>query len=105
MPDDRWRDLIAVARLDRADVTPALLDGRRLAVYDTPDGIHVTSARCSHGGADLCDGYLDGFRIECPLHQGCFDIRTGKATGRPATRPIRAYACRVVDGMVQIDWT
>ena len=105
MGTERWHDLISVAKLDRGDVTPATLDGRRLAVFDTPRGVHVTSARCSHGGADLCDGYFEGFRIECPLHQGCFDIRSGKATGRPATRAIKVYACRVVDGVVQVRMT
>jgi len=102
MPDDGWVDLIAVRALEPGDVTPVDHGGKRLAVYDAPDGIHVTAARCSHGGADLCDGYFDGKLIECPLHQGCFDIRTGHARGRPATRPIKTYPCRVTDGVVQV---
>ncbi len=102
MPDETWVDLIPLAALEPGDVTAARRGGRPLAVHDTPDGPHVTAARCSHGGADLCDGYLDGHLIECPLHQGRFDVRTGEARGRPATRPIEVYACRVADGMVRI---
>ena len=102
MPDEGWVDLVPVDKLEQGDVTPADHSGRRLAIYDAPDGIYVTDARCSHGGADLCDGYFDGRLIECPLHQGCFDICTGAATGRPATKPIRTHEARVQDGMVQI---
>ncbi|MBC6440539.1 MAG: fatty acid desaturase [Rhodospirillales bacterium] len=82
--------------LEPDDITPVKHAGRRLAVYN------ATDARRSHGGADLCDGYLDGPLIEGPLHQGFFDIHTGEARGRPATRPIKVLTCRVHDGMVRI---
>ncbi|MEM7525938.1 MAG: non-heme iron oxygenase ferredoxin subunit [Pseudomonadota bacterium] len=96
-----WTDLIAAAMLEPSDVTPVTMGGRRLAVYDAPDGVHVTAALCTHGGADLCDGYFDGRMIECPLHQGAFDIRDGRPLGPPATRALRVYEARVRDGMVQ----
>mgnify|MGYP000849780034 FL=1 len=102
MSDSNWIDLVAVSDLEPGDVTPAQHKGQPLAVYDGPDGIHVTSARCSHGGASLVDGYFDGFIIECPLHQGCFDIRDGRACGKPATRAIKVFECRTLEGMVQI---
>lgn len=98
-----WVDLIDVADLEPGDVTPVALGARRLAVYDAPDGIHVTAALCTHGGAALCDGYFDGRYIECPLHQGLFDIRDGKPIGAPVTRPLRVYAARVVAGKVQVE--
>ena len=75
---------------------------RELAVFDTVDGVFVSYARCTHGGANLCDGYFDGKNIECPLHQGLFDARTGKAKAAPATRDLRMIECRVVDSVVQI---
>lgn len=100
--DDTWHDLIAHERIEKGWVTPASLGARRLAVHDTPTGIHVTAALCSHAGADLCDGWFDGHVIECPLHQGAFDVRDGSPIGAPATRPLRVYPARVRAGMVQI---
>lgn len=96
-----WTPLIAVAALEPGDVTPVIHGPRRLAVYDAPDGVHVTAALCTHGGADLCDGYFDGRRIECPLHQGCFDIRTGAPLGAPVTRPLKVFEARVRAGWVE----
>jgi nitrite reductase/ring-hydroxylating ferredoxin subunit len=98
----RWRDLIAVAALEPGDATPVAFEGRDLAVFDGLDGVSVSHARCTHGAADLCDGYFDGRRIECPLHQGLFDARSGAALAPPARTPLRMIESRVVDGMVQI---
>ena len=97
-----WTDLIAVNDLEKDWVTSVHLGKRKLAVYDAPDGIHVSLATCNHGGANLCDGYFVRHTIECPLHQGCFDVRDGKALGAPATRPMRVFATRLENGMVQI---
>lgn len=97
-----WQDLIPVAELEPGDATPVTRGSRELAVYDTIDGIFVSLARCTHGGANLCDGYFDGRNIECPLHQGLFDARTGKPKSAPATRPLKMIDARVVGGVVQI---
>ena len=97
-----WRDLIAVSDLEKGDVTPVAFGTRELAVYDTVDGIFVSMARCTHGAANLCDGYFDGRYIECPLHQGLFDARTGEPKARPAKRPLLMIETRVKDGIVQV---
>ncbi len=101
--DKVWRDLVAVSALQQAWVTRVDLGARPLAVYDTPTGIYVSLALCNHGGADLCDGYFDGHVIECPLHQGAFDVRDGRPVDAPATRAMKTFPARVVDGVVQIE--
>lgn len=97
-----WQDLIALSELEPGDATPVQFGHRELAVYDTLDGITVSFARCTHGAANLCDGYFDGKNIECPLHQGLFDARTGEAKAAPARVKLRMIEARVEDGVVQI---
>jgi naphthalene 1,2-dioxygenase system ferredoxin subunit len=97
-----WRDVIAVEDLERGWVTRVQVGARTLAVYDTPTGIYASLPLCNHGGADLCDGYFDRHVIECPLHQGAFDVRTGRPVSAPATRPMRTFEARVVEGRVQV---
>ncbi len=103
MSDNKsWQDVIEASRLERKWVTRVVLGSRLIAVYDTPSGIFASLALCNHGGADLCDGYFDGHVIECPLHQGAFDVRDGKPVAAPATRPMKTFETRVENGMVQI---
>lgn len=99
---DEWFDLIAVNVLEEQDVTPVEFKGQVLAVYDTNEGITVSDARCTHAGANLCDGYFDGRNIECPLHQGLFDAVSGQAKAAPVVRPLKMYVSRVLHGIVQI---
>lgn len=99
---EQWCDLISEAELETGDVTPAQHDGHLYAIYDTRDGVTVSDARCTHAGANLCDGYFDGRHIECPLHQGLFDATTGMPKAAPVHRALRMYECRLHDGMVQI---
>jgi len=39
--------------------------------------------RCTHRGADLSQGKLEGYIITCPRHGSKFDIRTGEAVSGP----------------------
>ena len=97
-----WQDLIPVSELYAKDATPVSFGTRELAVFDTTDGVTVSMARCTHGAANLCDGYFDGTHIECPLHQGLFDARSGEAVAAPARVKLRMLESRVENDMVQI---
>lgn len=97
-----WQNVIAVDQLEAGDATPVTYNGRELAVFDTIDGIFVSMARCTHGAANLCDGYFNGKYIECPLHQGLFDARTGQALAAPARVSLKMLKSRTIDGYVQV---
>ncbi len=71
-----------------------------LAVYRVGAEFYVTEDLCSHGLVALSGGELEGTTIYCPLHGGAFDIRTGMATEKPCTMPIKTY--RVIEEDEQI---
>lgn len=58
---------------------------------------------CSHAFARFDEGRLRGFRLMCPLHGACFDIRDGEAMGLPATGPIRSFDVKVERDRVLVD--
>jgi naphthalene 1,2-dioxygenase ferredoxin component len=90
--DDLWEDNVLAF-----DVA-----GREIALYRLGDAVFATDNGCTHGHARLCDGFVENGEIECPLHQGRFDIRTGKAMCRPLTEDLRTYPVRIEDGQVQV---
>lgn len=73
-----------------------------LAVFNLNGAFHVTDDRCTHGDASLAEGEIDcdDGVVECPWHQGAFDIATGKPCGAPCTIPLRVYQVVVRDGVV-----
>lgn len=100
--DKQWYDLIAVNELNTEWMVPASLGRRQFAVYQVKGEVYITRSQCTHAAAELCDGYLQDYQVECPLHQGCFDIRTGEALYAPATRPLLCFESRVENGIVQV---
>ena len=102
MKDRNWHNVIELSKLEKNDVTNVLFGTKDLAIYDAKDGIFVSLSRCTHGAANLCDGYFDGTYIECPLHQGLFDVRTGEAKAVPARVKLKMIKSRIRNGVVQI---
>lgn len=74
-----------------------------LAIFNLDGEFFVTDDTCTHGEASLCDGYVDGEKIECPWHGGIFCIRTGDALEFPVVEPIAVYKVKVFDGAVHIE--
>ncbi|MBT2336795.1 non-heme iron oxygenase ferredoxin subunit [Variovorax paradoxus] len=97
-----WVDAAAVDDIPSDDVVGIEVQGRDIAFFGTEDGIHATDNICTHGHARLCDGFLEGHEIECPLHQGRFDVRTGKAMCAPLTEDLRSYPVKIEGGRVYL---
>lgn len=85
-----------------AVVSIARTDGDPLAVCNVEGTFYALEDICSHGSSALSEGQLIGCEIECALHKGRFDVTTGKATRRPAKKPVVTYACTVRDGLVYL---
>lgn len=79
------------------------IGGRVLALYNINGAFYATDDTCTHALASLSEGYLDGDVIECPLHQGCFHIPSGKALGPPVIQDLRTYPVNVVDGEILVE--
>ena len=50
---------------------------------------------CTHDGGTLSDGSFEGCEIKCPRHGATFDVKTGTATGMPATKPTASHEVKV----------
>jgi nitrite reductase/ring-hydroxylating ferredoxin subunit len=76
--------------------------GDEVAVYRVGTDYFANSNFCTHAISRLSDGHLDGFVLECPLHQALFDIRTGRCTGGLETPDLVSYEVRVRDSVIEI---
>lgn len=97
-----WQQAAQLSELDESYPTACTVGGVPIAVYLVGGKVCATSNRCTHGQALLSDGYQEGGEIECPLHQGRFDIATGKAMCAPLTEDLKVYPAEVRDDAVWI---
>ena len=98
-----WTQIGGEDLVEDDDVVQVVLDKWRLAVYKVEGRVYVTDDRCTHQEASLSDGYLEGTTIECPRHQGVFDICSGKPLCPPVVDMLRTYDVRVTDGRIEVD--
>ena len=100
MSQDTWID--AAALDDLWDGAGLAVDaaGRDLALFRLGDEVLALDNLCTHGNARLCDGFVEDGQVECPLHQGRFDLRTGAPTCEPVTDRVRTWPVRIEGGRV-----
>jgi naphthalene 1,2-dioxygenase ferredoxin component len=102
MSEPEWIDVLSANDLPTDDVMGVRVAERDIAIYIVGDTVYATDNLCTHGHARLCDGFLDGHEIECPLHQGKFDVRDGKPLCEPVSEALRSYPVRVEGGRVYL---
>ena len=68
---------------------------RQIALFNLGGDFYATEDMCTHAFAMLSDGFVDGDLIECPLHGGKFEIKTGKAAAPPCTVDLKTYQVKV----------
>ena len=77
---------------------------RTFAIYRSPDdNFYCTDGLCTHEKVHLAEGLVMDHIIECPMHNGQFDYRTGEAKRAPVCEKLGTYPVKVEDGEVFIE--
>ncbi|MGN6461041.1 MAG: non-heme iron oxygenase ferredoxin subunit, partial [Pseudolabrys sp.] len=98
-----WQRAASLATIPPSGVKGVDLGDTPIALYTLDGRIYATHGICTHALAFLAEGWVEDGKIECPLHQGQFDIRTGKALCTPVTEAIKTFAVRVEGANVLVD--
>ncbi|HQO37562.1 MAG TPA: non-heme iron oxygenase ferredoxin subunit [Candidatus Omnitrophota bacterium] len=83
---------------------------RKIVICNFNDTFYAVERQCSHQGASLDMGTLDGYILTCPLHYAQFDIRTGEALSGPVppdprhpTGDLCSYAVKVENDTILVE--
>ena len=98
-----WHDVTA-----EGDIAPggfALLETDELtaAVFNVDGTLYAIEDVCTHDGAELAGGPVDGDQVVCPRHGARFCLRTGRALTPPAYAAVQTFPVRVANGRVEIE--
>lgn len=97
-----------VKALDLAALPPgqaalAIANGQDVALFRRGDGeILAIGNQCTHQGGNLCDGFVEGDIVTCPLHGWEFDLRSGACMTVPGESVAR-YVATVEAGAIFLE--
>lgn len=98
-----WIPTVKFDDIDDEDVVRFDHAGKTFAIYRVEDQAYASDGLCTHEKVHLCDGLVSDHVIECPKHNGRFDIRDGRPLGAPVCVALKTYPARVQDGQVLIE--
>jgi MocE subfamily Rieske [2Fe-2S] domain protein len=100
--NDDWHLAGNATSFEDEDVEQLIVGSLAIAVYRAKGEFYATQDLCTHEHAYLSDGVVIDCIVECPFHQGRFDVRTGEPMGAPVIVPIKTYPVKVVDGQIYV---
>lgn len=78
---------------------------KEIVIVEVDGQYHAFENECSHAGAPLCGGGIDGNEVICPWHGARFDITTGAATEAPASSDLEIFPVRIVGEDIELEIT
>ena len=86
------------------EMRPYKVNNIDVLVANVAGTLYAIGNVCSHFHAYLTDGELrlDDLQVQCPLHDSCFDLRTGEPLDPPAEEPVETFAVKVEDDCIWI---
>ena len=99
----QWIDAAALDDIEDEDVMRFDHGSRTFAIYRVEDQVYASDGLCTHEHVHLSDGLVMGHVIECPKHNGRFDVRDGKPLCAPVCEKLATYPAKVESGRIYIE--
>lgn len=102
MAELSWVEVAEIGEIEEDDAKQVKIGDRCIAIFNVGGQHYATGDICTHAHAFLSKGYIENGKVECPLHQGVFDIRTGKALNPPVTKDIETFPTKIEGNRVLV---
>lgn len=102
MADTSFHPAIPLSDLPDNSTKLVSVGATQIVLCHSDGEVFALENRCSHADEPIACGRMRLGWIACPAHGARFDLATGEALGPPATAPIRTFAVRIVDGMIEV---
>ncbi len=89
-------------RLQDKETLRVEIDGQVIAIAKIDNHFYALQEFCTHRFGPLSEGSFEGFNVQCPWHNSCFDVRTGKVTNGPAKADLKTFKVEIRDGKICI---
>ena len=77
MSEENWIEVGSTHSIEEEDLIRFDHQDKTFCVYRLTDGFYATDGICTHEAVHLEDGLVMDDEIECPMHQGIFNIKSG----------------------------
>jgi 3-phenylpropionate/trans-cinnamate dioxygenase ferredoxin subunit len=98
----KWIDAGPTADLHDGEAISIPVGRRMIAVVRSGGEYFAIEDVCTHDGAELTGGEVEGTEIVCPRHGARFCLRTGQALSPPAYEPVRVFETKISDGRLWV---
>ncbi len=84
-------------------LTLVKINGKQVVVASAEGKMVAFDDECPHAAASLSDGELHRWKVICPDHGYCFDVRSGRINWpEDEVYRLKRYEIKVVDGLVKV---
>ncbi len=97
-----WVDVIDQNALADGEHVIVDVDGTEVAIFKLDGEFYAIEDVCTHDGAEIASGELDGDEIICPRHGARFCIKTGEFRSPPAYEDIACFPVKIENGRVKV---
>ncbi len=99
----QWIDAAAFDDIEDEDVVRFDHAGRTFAIYRVDGDVYASDGLCTHEHVHLSDGLVMGHVIECPKHNGRFDVRDGRPLCAPVCEKLKTYPAKIEGDRIFIE--
>jgi 3-phenylpropionate/trans-cinnamate dioxygenase ferredoxin component len=97
-----WVDVVEESALSDGEHVVVDVDGVDVAVFKIDGQFYAIEDVCSHDGAEIASGRLEGNEIICPRHGARFCVKTGAVKSPPAYEDIACFAVKIENKKVKV---
>ena len=100
---DNWLEVGKADSIEMEDLIRFDHGDKTFCIYYIKDGFFATDGICTHEDVHLEDGLVTDDEIECPMHQGIFNIKTGAVIQDPPCEDLKTYEVKVEENNIYIN--